>query len=104
MTLEPKNLNVPLYKRGWFWLWLSVASFGVAMLLIKPSTRTQWAVTLTLVATTIWLVFVGSSSLYYWQKSHRYAFVGRIVFTIRLALLFFVVWYVAPRATSLFGV
>jgi hypothetical protein len=27
-----------------------------------------------------------------------------VVVTIRLALLFFVVWYVAPRATSLFGV
>jgi len=50
------------------------------------------------------VVFVGPSALYNWQKSHRYAFVGLVVVTIRLALLFFVVWYVAPRATSLFGV
>jgi hypothetical protein len=104
MTLKPKDLNIPLHKRDWFWFWLVVASFGVAVLLIKPSTLTQWMVTLILVAPTVWFIFVGPSALYNWQKSHRYAFVGLVVVTIRLALLFFVVWYVAPRATSLFGV
>jgi hypothetical protein len=104
MTLKQKDLNIPLHKRDLFWLWLVVASFGVAVLLIKPSTPAQWVVTLVLVAPTVWFVFVGPSALYNWQKSHRYAFVGWVVVTIRIALLFFVVWYVAPRAISLLGV
>ncbi|PKM44010.1 MAG: hypothetical protein CVV05_14325 [Gammaproteobacteria bacterium HGW-Gammaproteobacteria-1] len=104
MALESKNIDILLHKRDWLWLWLIVASFGVAVLLIKPSTPAQWVVALILIAPTVWFVFVGPSALYNWQKNHRYAFVGWVVVTIRIALLFFVVWYVAPRAISLLGV
>jgi hypothetical protein len=55
MTLKPKDLNIPLHKRDLFWFRFVVASFGVAVLLIKPSTLTQWVVTLILVAPTVWL-------------------------------------------------
>lgn len=103
MSLEPRTLSVPVHKRSWSWLWLVVASLALAVLIIRPSLPAQWLVTVSLVAPTVWLVFVGPSSLYYWQLNHRYSFVGWAVMAIRLALFFFVVSYVVPPASLLVG-
>ena len=102
MTLETRELNIPLNKRRWSWLWF-VASFALAVLIIRPSLPAQWLVTVGIVAPTVWLVFIGPYWLYYWQLNHRYSFVGWAVMAIRLALFFFVVWYVVPRASLLVG-
>ena len=99
MNLEPRNLNLPLHKRSWSWLWFVIASFALAVLIVRPSLPAQWLVTVSLVVPTVWLVFVGPSSLYYWQLNHRFSLAGWAVMAIQLALFFFVVSYVVPRAT-----
>lgn len=103
MTIEPQSLNIPAHNRSWSWVWFIVASIVLAAIVIRPSIPAQWVATLLLVAPTIWFVFVGPSWLYYWQLNHRYSIIGWGVLAIRLALLFFVVEYITPRAVSLIG-
>lgn len=100
MPIEPRNLGIPLHNRNWAWLWFILACLAFAIYLILPVTPVQWTVTLMLMGPTIWLVFVGPSSLYHWQLNHRYSFVGWLVLACRIALFFFVVNTAAPRTLT----
>lgn len=92
-----------MHKRSWSWLWFILASLAIAIYVIQPETTAHWAIAITLMGPTVWLVFVGPSSLYHWQLNHRYAFVGWLMLAARIALFFFVLKVVAPRAISLLG-
>lgn len=103
MPIEPQSLNVSLRKRNWSWMWFILASIALAIYFVRPVSPAHWAVTILLMAPTVWLVFVGPSTLYYWQLNHRYSFVGWGVVAVRLALLFFVMKVVVPRVIGWVG-
>ena len=103
MSIQPKSLYVSLHKRSWSWLWFVAASFALAILIIKPSQPAQWLVTLVIVAPTVWLVFVGPSSVYNWQINHRYSIIGWGIFAVRMTLFFLVIKFIVPSATTLVG-
>lgn len=96
MNNEPKELNIPLYKRHYFDFWLFIAYIAISALTVKPDTIASWIVTLVLVAPSFWFVFFGATFLDKWASNNRYIFAAWAVFTLKILFLYFIVRTVAP--------
>lgn len=55
MPLEPKSLDIPLYKRDWSNLWFVMASAGAAWLFRRPTNGLDIAITCLVGGLAIWL-------------------------------------------------
>ena len=69
MKLEPRNLNLPLYRRSWTPLRLVLLAGAVGWLLHRPTNMPDAAVSVVAGGAAIWLALASPVSWYFW--SHR---------------------------------
>lgn len=95
MKLRDEPLNIPLYKKGRWNLYFSLACCFVGILMVKPSTPIDWAIAILVVAPTAWFVFLGPKFIQRWQ-SHRFIFVPWLIFVIKFLMLLWVLNTAVP--------
>lgn len=87
MMLEPRNLNIPLYKRTWTRAWFVVASGAIGWLWHRPMNVPDAAVSIVVGGGLLWLAFASPFSQRLFQ--HHVPIVRGIWFVLSIVI---VVW------------
>lgn len=100
MEIEPKNLDIPLYKINWSPLWIALGCIGAAAVTIRASRLSQWLTVLIVLGPAFWVAFGGPSFIHRWQNNSVPLLRGS-VFALRIGFLLMVFWYVVPYIVAL---
>ncbi len=76
-----------------------LASIGISIGVIKPNSVAEWIVSITIVAPTIWYVFVEPDFIHRW-RSRRYIYVSWFINIANLALVLFIMLVAAPYLST----
>jgi hypothetical protein len=97
MELEPRNLNIPLYRRDWNGLWFVLASAALAWLWHKPTQLPTIAISCVVGGFAFWLALGPGLNRF---KYHDSAIVQWATLVVSVAGVLFVMWWFVPLLHS----
>lgn len=94
MSIEPRNLGIPLYKRSWTRVWFVAAAAGLGWLWHRPTNIPDSAVSFLVGGGVLW--FVLASPVSYRLLNHHVLIVRGLWYIAAVALVLWTMSTVVP--------